>query len=497
MKKNFLAAILLLSIFNFQFSIAQTQQGFVRTVARPDQPSQRLQGVVVRVQGDYNPVMTDEQGAFQVLMPGVKNGAAFTLAGVNKGGYELQESELIGRQIAFSTSVPLEIIMVSRRQLQKDKQRIEQAARDNIERHYEQQLNDLNEQLAKAQLSNQEYEDRLALLEQDYNRFEPLIEQMAERYARTDYSNLSPADSLIQQAIEAGDLQLAQERILAKGDPVKREKKMLRIRKLAEAERDELASDFYNLYAIYLSRFQNDSALSFIIRRAYLDTTNAQWQIDAGNAYDKIGHNYDQALVFYRRALRYALANEGPNALRTAVAHNNIAYALFQLHENEEAIQEQHKALRLYRLIYGENHEYTAARLINMGALHYYVHQFDSAQFYFTEAENVYSAIESADPDKQEIPTIHASLLANQAGIDFAQRNYDSACQRLKKALDILPPKGAEDAQVLYLTSLGAVYDEMKRKDEAQAIWKQAYDIALRIYGPEHQLTKELASYIE
>ena len=497
MRRNILSAILLLSIFNFQFSIAQTQQGFVRTVTRPDQPSQRLQGVVVRVEGDYNPVMTDEQGAFQVLMPGVKNGAAFTLAGVNKGGYELQESELIGRQIAFSTSVPLEIIMVSRRQLQKDKQRIEQAARENIERFYEEQLNSLNEQLAQAKLTSQEYEQKLALLEQDYDRFEPLIEQMAERYARTDYSNLSPADSLIQQAIEAGDLQLAQERILAKGDPVKREKKMLRIRKLAEAERDELASDFYNLYAIYLSRFQNDSALSFIIRRAYLDTTNAQWQIDAGNAYDKIGHNYNQALVFYRRALRYALANEGPQSLRVAIAHNNIAYALFQLHYNEEAIEEQHLALNLYRRIYGDMNEYTAARMINMGALHYYVNQLDSAQAYFSQAEAVYDELERTNPEQQEIPTIHASLLANQAGIDFAQRKYELAYEHLNKALALLPPQGADDARVLYMASLGAVCDEMNRKDEARSVWQQAYEIALRIYGTGHPLTKELASYLE
>ena len=110
----------------------------------------------MRVQGDFNPVMTDEQGAFQVLMPGFKNGSAYMLAGINKGGYELREPELIGRQLPFSSSVPLEVIMVSRRQLQRDKQRIEQAARENIERYYEEQLNALNEQLAQATLSNQE-----------------------------------------------------------------------------------------------------------------------------------------------------------------------------------------------------------------------------------------------------------------------------------------------------------------------------------------------------
>ena len=246
---------------------AQIQNGVVRTVSRPDAAQQYLQGVVVRVQGEYNPVMSDENGAFHVQMPGQKNGAPYALAGINKGGYELREPELIGRQIPFSSSVPLEVVMISRRQLQRDKQRIEQAARENIERYYEEQMNALNEQLAQAKLSNQEYEERLTHLEAEYDRFEPLIEQMAERYARTDYKGMSAADSLIQQAIEQGDLNLAQERILAKGDPAEREKKMKRTRQLAEAQRDELAEDYYRLYSIHLSRLEKDSALYYLLRR--------------------------------------------------------------------------------------------------------------------------------------------------------------------------------------------------------------------------------------
>ena len=347
---------------------AQTQSGLVRTVTRPDAPSQRLQGVVVRVQGDYNPVMSDDEGSFQVAMPGYKNGTAYTLAGINKGGYELREPELVGRQLPFSSSVPMEIIMVSRRQLQRDKQRIEQAARENIERYYEEKMNELNAQLASANLSNQEYEERLSALETEYDRFEPLIEQMAERYARTDYDGMSEADSLIQQAIEQGDLKLAQERILAKGDPAEREKKMKRIRRLADAQRNELAEDYYHLHSIHMSRLEKDSALYYLLRRAELDTTNAQWQLDAGNFYDKMDRRFDEALVLYRRALRYALANEGPDALRTAKAHNNIAYALTRLGRYEEAMPEQRLATKLYVRIYGAAHPYSAARLMNCSA---------------------------------------------------------------------------------------------------------------------------------
>ena len=492
MKKNLLAALLLLSPLTSHLSplMAQTQSGVVRTIARPDQASQRLQGVVVRVAGEYNPVMTDEQGAFQVLMPGLKNGAPYTLAGINKGGYELREPELVGRQLPFSSSVPLEIIMVSRRQLQRDKQRIEQAARENIERYYEQQLNALNEQLTQAKLSNQEYEKQLNQLEQEYDRFEPLIEQMAERYARTDYNGMSAADSLIQQAIEQGDLQLAQERILAKGDPAEREKKMKRIRRLAEAQRDELAADYYHLHSIYLSRFDHDSALYYILKRAELDTTNAQWQLDAGTFYDQLSGQYETALVYFRRAMRYAEANEGPYALRTAIAHNNTAYALTCLKRYQEALPEQRTALHLYTHIYGAEHEQVAARLTNMGVIYYYQQQLDSAQFYFNKAEQVYTALNGKT--EANIGLLHAELLINQAAIDVAQNQLESANTRLLKAQEIIPKTGADQTYIKLLNSLGAVAYKRGLKDEARTYWQQAYDRAMAFYGPEHPTTQKL-----
>jgi len=493
MRKIIPAVLLLLSTFNFQLSTlsAQTQSGLVRTVTRPDAPSQVLQGVVVRIQGDYNPVMTDENGRFEMLMPGMKNGAPYALAGISKGGYELREPELVGRQLPFSSSVPVEIIMVSRRQLQRDKQRIEQAARENIERHYEEQMNALNEQLAQAKLNNREYEQRLAALEAEYDRFEPLIEQMAERYARTDYAQLNEADSLIQLAIEAGDLQLAQERILAKGDPAEREKKMKRIRKLAEAQRDELAEDYYRLYSIHLSRLENDSALYCLLRRAELDTTNAQWQLDAGNFYDKMSRRYDEALALYRRALRYAVANEGPQSLRAAMCHNNIAYALTQLKQYDQALPEQQQSAQIYLNLLGNEHPWTAERMNNLGVIHYYRGQLDSAQFYFDKAEAIYTAIGTNTDDPHLLARTHADLLNNMAAIDARQGKLDSAYERILRALEIVP-QDAESNLILLLRMKGDICALRKEPEEAREAWQQALDKALRLYGEDHPTVQAL-----
>ena len=202
------------------------------------------------------------------------------------------------------------------------------------------------------------------------------------------------------------------------------------------------------------------------MRRAELDTTNAQWSIDAGNFYDKMSRRYNEALPLYRRALRYAEANEGPNALRTAKAHNNIAYALTRLKRYDEALSEQQVATTLYTHIYGEQHPFTAARLINLGAIHYYLNAIDSAQAYFTQAEAIYTAIEQSDEIDPRVPGQHADLLNNQAAIDVAQGHLESAYNRLAKALTIVPQDADQTRLILY-QSMSAVCELNHKKDEA------------------------------
>jgi tetratricopeptide (TPR) repeat protein len=92
-----------------------------------------------------------------------------------------------------------------------------------------------------------------------------------------------------------------------------------------------------------------------------------------------------------------------------------------------------------------------------MGAIHYYSGKTDSAEIYFNKAEAIYTDIERISPEKKDIPKLHAQLLNNQAAIDFYHDKLQSAYDRLKKALSILPPDEAENDKVVYLKSLGTI----------------------------------------
>ena len=188
---------------------AQTQQGIVKTLGRPYRKGVALSGVTVRVSGLHNPVISNSNGAFSLLMTGKKNGEAFSLQEVNKKGYELNESDVIGRQFAYSDRVPLTIVMVSTSQLQADKQRIENNAYAVAERNYKAKLTVLEEQLTENKISEEQYHRDLLDLQDKFEKYQLLIDGMAEHYAHVDYDVLDEKECEINQCIENGELERA------------------------------------------------------------------------------------------------------------------------------------------------------------------------------------------------------------------------------------------------------------------------------------------------
>ena len=78
--------------------IAQTQQGYIKTIGRPDKPSAVLSNVVVQAKGMFNPVTSDENGAFSITVPGKNDGDPIIFLRIQKNGYELKDKDFIGRQ---------------------------------------------------------------------------------------------------------------------------------------------------------------------------------------------------------------------------------------------------------------------------------------------------------------------------------------------------------------------------------------------------------------
>lgn len=328
--------IILLGVVFCLSAFGQTQQGCVKTLGRPDKKGEPLSGVSVRVKGEHNPVLSKEDGTLTLLLTGKKNGDAYTLQEVQKKGYELNEIGVIGRQYAFSERVPLTIVMVSSAQLQADKQHIENNAYKVAEKNYKAKLDLLERQKEENAISEEQYRKELLDLQDKFEKYQSLIDGLAEHYAHVDYDELNDKEREINICIENGELERADSLIKTMFNPVdvlKRNKEALAQlnQQIVEAntiinnanedmaevlkQQEKDANYLYQLYTIALANFDNEKAQKYIMIRAELDTTNIIFQKDAIDFLSESMSDYDEAEQIAQRMMRTSVKKYGFNSL--------------------------------------------------------------------------------------------------------------------------------------------------------------------------------------
>lgn len=210
----------ILMICNLAFSSrAQIQQGFVKTIGRPNKPGVVLSGVTIRMRGMVNAVVSSQMGEFNLLMPNKKDGDAIVIQSVQKNGFELKDKDLVGRQLVFSSRVPIEILMVDQKLLAADKKRIEDNAYRVAEQNYQKKLKEIEAQKQNNEITAERYRQKLQQLQDKYENYLSLVSDMADRYARTDYDQLDSIDREINICIENGELDKADSLIHTVFDP--------------------------------------------------------------------------------------------------------------------------------------------------------------------------------------------------------------------------------------------------------------------------------------
>lgn len=209
MKRTVLFTLLALLLAAPPCRAQHEQRGLVRSIGRPNSPGTPIANVTIRVQGLFNAVMTSKDGVFSISAPDKSDGDALVLQSIRKNGYELKDKSLIGRELVFSSQVPIEIIMVDLKQLEADKQRIEDNAYRVAEENYQKRLKELEQQMKERQVTTEQYRREISALQNNYEKYLSLIGDMAERYARTDYDEMDSIDREINISIESGDLERA------------------------------------------------------------------------------------------------------------------------------------------------------------------------------------------------------------------------------------------------------------------------------------------------
>ena len=173
------------------------QQGRIKTLGRPGKPGTGLPGVLVSVTDVSNDMISNQNGMFSFSPKGKK----YMVSRIRKNNYQLIDQSVIGRMFPFSSEVPVEFVMVSRQDLQNDRQRIEDKAYERAEKNYKRQIDELNKKLKSHVVTQNEAQKLRIRIGENYQRYLNLIGEMAERYATIDYDGISDTNRLIMESI--------------------------------------------------------------------------------------------------------------------------------------------------------------------------------------------------------------------------------------------------------------------------------------------------------
>lgn len=488
-------------------AMAQVQKGYVKSLGRPGVKGAALQGVSIRVRGVHNAVVSAQTGTFSIAMTGKKAGDAYALQSVKKAGYELIEAGMIGRNYAFSPSVTMQIVMVNSSQLQADKQRIENNAYKAAEKNYKAKMTALEKQLSDKKITAANYEKQVNDLQKQFEKYESLIEQMAEHYAKTDYDALDEKNKQINQLIENGELERAEEMINSMFDPTEALKKAKedkqRIDKQladanalmeeAERQRQEVlkrqakdAEYLYQLFTIAYSKFEIDKAKEYITTRAELDPDMVEWQIFTGLFYLEVMGDYDTAMMYNNRALAASQKQNGEESMQTALCYNNIASSHYYKKDYQKAISNFQKALGIWEKSLGEDYDVVAIAYDNVASVYKETGNYKEAR------ENLDKAFEIKKRLYGENNPSLATLYNNRGGLCEKQGDYECAAENYSKAFELYTTLyGEQHPSVANIyNNIGGIYGHYKDYDHALAMFAKALEIWSTTLGDNHPDTR-------
>lgn len=450
---RFLFTLLLSSISLLCF--AQKQQGYVRTIGTSKHHGKPIAGAVVKLKGQTNSVASSKKGTFTLSMNGKKEGEPYQLLNVIKNGYEFADKDFLSRQFAYSSKTSLDIVMVSSSELAKTKQEIENNVYKTVAQKYKDKTEILEHEVTNGAMSIAVYHQKIDELQKQYDRFEILISELSEHYARLDFDKMDSIDVTISSYIIAGDIEKAEELISQKGnleDRINDYNQRLDKHRHTESfidslyanlssqktefekEREEIANDLQNKHFISLAKFDMEAAREYIELRAMLDTTNVNYQLQASN-FIKYYYNEAEALTYVDRAYRNAVNQYGSHSYKAALCLANRAPLVITDEDKLFCLQE---SFAIVDSLPFNTNKLVASLYSAMGVIATEIKEDSIAEVLF---DRVIEYFEENDPQNEMLSTAYN----NKGTLKRSQSLFDQAISEYEKSLNILLAKYNDD----------------------------------------------------
>ena len=520
---------------------AQTQQGYVKTKGRLANDGSviagtRIPNATIQVK-DRTPIVSQADGVFSFPIP-AKN---FYLINVQKQGYVLTDPEVLSKQYSYSAN-DLIIVMEDLAQQEADRRAIERKISGKLYTQLLQQGEELDNLREQNKITEEKYRELLQQLNQYQDDNEKIIKDMADRYTKMDFDQIDEFNKKVSEYILNGELTKADSMLRTKGDIHERidqlnqqheanvqvKANLEKSESLEQREREDIASDCYRRFEIYKMQHLNDSAAYYLELRANLDTTNIEWQNDAGkflyeyladyektlsyfslvlrqslfqfgeqsnwtsisyinigSVYDDQG-NYEKALEYYVEALTILKALFSENHPQIATTYNNIGNVYCEQGNYEKALEYCDKALNIRKTIFGENYPDVAGSYNNIGYVYCEQGNYGKALEYYWKALTIYNTIFG-----ENHPYV-ATIYSNIGILCFRQGNYDKALEYMGKTLTIRKTVFGEKHPVIATSynNIGAIYRSCQgnydKYEKTLEYYSNALTILKSIFAENH-----------
>ena len=496
-RTSILLALVVLTIFGCLQ--AQTQSGVVKTRGRMVGgnlvPGTPLTGATVQVDGRQAMLSKDGKFSFPV-----KDGK-YTLKSVTKQGYSLIDVEAC-RSYNYSKN-PLTIVMESPEQQQQDKLTAERKIRRQLQDRLREKEDAIEALLEQNRITEEQYRKQLQELYSEQQNNEKLIADMAKQYSELDYDQLDEFQRQVSYCIENGQLAKADSLLRSQGDMNKQVEESLKAGAALQQQRDqlkkaeavhaakveEMARRCYSFYEMFLLQHQNDSAAHYLELRASLDTTNVEWQMDAGKFIEEYLADVDAASEYYHRSLRQALPiNNGLNN-DVAKVFDAMTKICKKKGQYNEMMQYSQKSLVVRKSLFGEKDPSIATSYLNIANSNCDLGNHDLALKQFDTVLNIVTYANS------DVSDLEAKAYYGMGKVyNYYKNNLEKAlwCYEMQKKSLLKNTKANEPRMIKCYDRLSELYMYLGEFDKSMEYNKKAMGIVMEHYGDNHPETADL-----
>ena len=423
--KTFL--LLLITIFAIGNVYAYEQKGCFKSFGRYKKAGKSIANVSIYVNKKYgNSTKSDDNGVFSLTLKGEK----FVIDSVRKRGYSVTYPEDVYKSHYCSKNdfvIYLTDIVAS----SKESQDIQNKQIKNLNKTIKNQYKQID-QLKSDTLNKSK------LLEDLNNKWEiavKLLPKIGEEYARINFDLLDEFDQEMTYLTYNYELERADSLLKTQGDLNQRRAFLdscclLQASGTSSIELDakinnlttKLASDYKHRFNICRFSLDFDSAAYYIKERASLfNSTNIDFLNEAGVFFIDYACIYDEALLFYEKALEQTKKEYGENHVDVARFYNNIASVYDTQGKYDEALELYNKALDILKPILSENHVYVATSYNNIASVYDKQGKYDEALELYNKALDIYKS--TLGENHVDVATSYNNI----ASTYYSQGKYDEA----------------------------------------------------------------------